>query len=61
MTVHPGDIVVGDADGVVVIPRSKEEEVLKKSLKKVRQDEQRAEKVSGNQDEIIAYLDNMLG
>ncbi|MEK3936022.1 RraA family protein [Sporosarcina sp. FSL W7-1349] len=61
VTVHPGDIVVGDADGVVVIPRSKEEEVLKKSLKKVRQDEQRAEKVSGNQDEIIAYLDNMLG
>jgi 4-hydroxy-4-methyl-2-oxoglutarate aldolase len=26
--VHPGDIVVGDGDGVVVVPRSREREVL---------------------------------
>jgi len=27
--VHPGDIVVGDVDGVVVVPRARAGEVLK--------------------------------
>ena len=31
VTIHPGDLIVGDADGVVVIPRAIEEEVLKKA------------------------------
>ncbi|MCG7343405.1 RraA family protein [Sporosarcina sp. ACRSL] len=60
VTVQPGDIIVGDADGVVVIPQSKEEEVLKKALDKEDKDAKRAEKVSGNKEEIIAYLDEML-
>lgn len=30
--VEPGDLVVGDADGVVVVPRSKESEVLETAL-----------------------------
>ena len=30
-----GDLVFGDADGVVVIPRAKEEEVLRLALAKV--------------------------
>jgi len=31
VAIHPGDIVVGDADGVVVIPQDSAEEVLKKA------------------------------
>jgi 4-hydroxy-4-methyl-2-oxoglutarate aldolase len=31
--IEPGDIVVGDADGVVVIPRKKLEEVVERALK----------------------------
>lgn len=32
---HPGDLVVADADGVVVIPRAVEEEVLRRAWQKV--------------------------
>ena len=32
--VHPGDIVFGDCDGVVVIPQEQEDEVFKKALEK---------------------------
>ncbi|MFS0553448.1 RraA family protein [Brevibacillus sp. 179-C9.3 HS] len=59
-TVHPGDIVVGDADGVVVIPQAAEQEILKQALDKVEKDSRRAEKVSGKREEVMKYLDDML-
>ena len=34
--VEPGDLVFGDADGVVVIPRAAEERVIAAALAKVR-------------------------
>jgi regulator of RNase E activity RraA len=34
--IEPGDLVFGDLDGVVVIPRALEEEVLVRSLEKAR-------------------------
>lgn len=36
VTVNPGDIVFGDADGVVIIPQSIEETVVEAALEKVR-------------------------
>lgn len=59
-TIHPGDIIVGDADGVVVIPQYFEEEALEQSLNKLNKDINRAEKVSGQREEVIKYLDNFL-
>lgn len=55
----PGDIIVGDADGVVVIPQTTEQDILKKALDKIVKDEARASKVSGNVEEILKYLDEM--
>lgn len=60
VSIQPGDIVVGDADGVVIVPHSMEEEVLKKALEKENKDRERVEKVSGNREEVIAYLDKIL-
>lgn len=60
VTIHPGDIIIGDADGVVVIPQEIEQDVLKTSLEKVEIDSKRAEKVSGKLDEVIKYLDDFL-
>jgi 4-hydroxy-4-methyl-2-oxoglutarate aldolase len=38
--VKPGDIIIGDADGVVVIPQENAQEVLEKSIqKKAKEDE----------------------
>jgi RraA family protein len=59
-TIHPGDMIVGDADGVVVIPQALEQEVLVKSSEKLEFDIKRAEKVSGSREEIIKYLDDFL-
>jgi len=33
--VNPGDLVVGDADGVIIVPQSVEEEIIKVALEKV--------------------------
>jgi regulator of RNase E activity RraA len=36
VAVAPGDLVFGDADGVVVIPRAREEEVLTLAFDKIK-------------------------
>ncbi|MEH7492099.1 RraA family protein [Neobacillus niacini] len=58
--VNPGDIIVGDADGVIVIPKNREQDILEKSLNKVQSDETRESKIAGNKEEIIKYLDKMI-
>lgn len=59
-SVNPGDIIVADADGVVVIPKEIEEDVLKKAKEKLIFDQEREDKISGNPEAIRNYLDSML-
>ncbi|WP_088071813.1 RraA family protein [Gottfriedia luciferensis] len=59
-SVNPGDIIVGDADGVVVIPQSDAQEILEKALLKLKKDEEREQQVSGNAEAIKAYIDDLL-
>ncbi|MFA1714116.1 RraA family protein [Peribacillus frigoritolerans] len=56
VTVYPGDIIIGDMDGVVVVPQAKGEEILVKAKDKIMKDEQRAEKYAGKPDEIRKYI-----
>lgn len=57
----PGDLIVGDADGVVVIPQATEQEVLVKSLEKWKKDQQREEQISGKPEAIRKHLSELLG
>lgn len=36
VVVHPGDLIVGDVDGVIVVPKNREDEVIARALAKVR-------------------------
>ncbi|MES9736439.1 RraA family protein [Peribacillus frigoritolerans] len=56
VTVYPGDIIIGDIDGVVVVPKDKGEEILVKAKDKTMKDEQRAKKYAGKPDEIRKYI-----
>jgi 4-hydroxy-4-methyl-2-oxoglutarate aldolase len=60
VAIQPGDIIVGDADGVVVIPQKNEDAILTESLKKLEFDQQREAEISENPDAIKMYLDNLL-
>ncbi|MFJ8260446.1 RraA family protein [Rummeliibacillus sp. NPDC094406] len=61
ISVQPDDFIIGDADGVVVIPHSQLNEVVQKAQRKIEKDEVRAQSVAGCKEEIIAYLDQALG
>jgi len=60
VSVSPGDIIVGDADGVIVIPKANEEEVLQSTLKKIEKDNDREEKYSVSRETALAYLNSVL-
>ncbi|MEO5702218.1 MAG: RraA family protein, partial [Casimicrobiaceae bacterium] len=48
VAVNPGDLIVGDVDGLVVVPRAVEEEALARAFAKVdSEDRTRAELVAG--------------
>lgn len=60
VAVRPGDLIVGDADGVTVVPQEREQEILQKALDKMAKDEVREASVAGNPDAARAYLDEVL-
>ena len=49
VTVNPGDLVFGDADGVVVIPKSVEDEVLRLAFEKVKGERSTLEELRAGQ------------
>jgi regulator of RNase E activity RraA len=60
ISVNPGDIIIGDADGVVVIPRERELEIAAAAQNKLLRDRKRAETVLCSPDAAKAYLDELL-
>lgn len=59
-SVNPDDIIVGDVDGVVVIPRDQAETVLKKAQEKEVADEKREAESGKNKETIYKYIDGMI-
>lgn len=60
VSINPGDIIVGDADGVVVIPQAMEQEALTKALEKLEKDQIREAGISGNREAVMKHLDQLL-
>lgn len=54
--VKPGDLVVGDRDGVVVVPWEEVDAVAAAAISKTEMDERRAEKYLANRDAAMEYL-----
>lgn len=61
VTVNPGDIIVGDADGVVVIPFQQAESILVLAQEKEKKDKERFECVLRDADSVRRHLDLVLG
>jgi len=55
-TIQPGDIVVGDRDGVVIVPKEAAEEVATRAQDKMAKDEERERTVSASRESIVAHL-----
>jgi len=61
VTVHPGDYIIGDVDGVVVVPQEDAERIIMAAEAKLEKDEVRAQEAHVNgKESIIAYLDKVL-
>ncbi|MGN4127755.1 RraA family protein [Lysinibacillus sphaericus] len=61
VTVQPGDYIIGDVDGVLVVPQADAERIVVAAEAKVEKDEMRAQEAHVNgKESIIAYLDKVL-
>lgn len=58
--ISSGDIIVGDADGVVVVPKDNEAAVLKAAADKLNKDDMRAQNVLGNPEAAAKWIDELL-
>ena len=59
--VRPGDLIVGDVDGVVVVPREDIEAVTKKALNKMVLDDERERIVNADEQSVRKHLAKVLG
>jgi 4-hydroxy-4-methyl-2-oxoglutarate aldolase len=53
--IHPGDVIVGDVDGIVVVPREKAAEIAKASQARVAKEEKSREKLRAGELGIDFY------
>lgn len=60
VAVHPGDLVVGDADGVVVVEREKAASLLDLAAKKVAEERARFEDIAAGRNLTPKWLDATL-
>ncbi|HBT70848.1 MAG TPA: regulator [Lysinibacillus sp.] len=61
VTVLPGDYIIGDVDGVIVVPQQEAEKIVAAAEAKLEKDEKRAQEAHVNgKESIIAYLDKVL-
>ena len=59
--VHPGDIVLGDCDGVVVVPQGAEDEVFAKAEAKFEKEEHLVEMLKAGKTTLEIYgFDNLI-
>ncbi|PKU49703.1 RraA family protein [Lysinibacillus fusiformis] len=61
VTVLPGDYIIGDVDGVIVVPQQEAEKIVAAAEAKLEKDEKRAQEAHvDGKESIIAYLDKVL-
>lgn len=61
VSVRPGDYIIGDVDGVVVVPHEDAERIVAAAELKLEKDEIRAQEAHANgKESIVAYLDKVL-
>jgi 4-hydroxy-4-methyl-2-oxoglutarate aldolase len=56
VAIQPGDLIMGDADGVVVVPQASAAAIIKRAAEKLAKDEARAAEYSGNPAMVRKYL-----
>lgn len=61
VTVQPGDYIIGDIDGIIVVPQDDAERIVTAAEAKVEKDEAREQEAHENgRESIITYLDKVL-
>jgi 4-hydroxy-4-methyl-2-oxoglutarate aldolase len=55
VAVHPGDWVLGDADGVVVIPAARADEVLQRSIEREAKERQIIDRIRQGERTLDVY------
>jgi len=55
VTVRPGDLVVGDVDGVVVLPAGDAEDVLRRSAERDRREESVIQRIRAGESTLAIY------